>query len=435
MQVAVVAVRVVERAVDLVVDVVPVGDGGVPGGLVVPYRAVERGARRRQLPVHVEGVLVGVGAVLRVKVPVVEIIGVVAMPDLPMPAARSVDVGMVSMLVAGHRVPPSAHRRKAPGRRQRAGAAGLLGLLLATGLLPSTGCARRAPSETANAAAATISPLADLLGRVAGPGWEVRTIVPPGTSAHLFEPAPKDVRRLAGVRLVVTVGGGYDDWAGQLARSVAAGATLLDAGESLGIGLEPGTGHEGHSHPGHGHGGGMGEAEVDPHWWLSPELAARATASMAGALAALDPAGAEGYRARAEATRADLDRLDRELSALLAPFRGRAFLAAHPAWPHFAARYGLRMAGSIEPAPGREPSPRQLRALIDEARAGGFDVLFTEPQFPESAARAIAEDARLRIGLLDPIGGVPGRATYFEMMRFNGAALTTTFGAGAPRAR
>jgi len=91
------------------------------------------------------------------------------------------------------------------------------------------------------------------------------------------------------------------------------------------------------------------------------------------------------------------------------------------------------MAGSIEPAPGREPSPRQLRALIDEARAGGFDVLFTEPQFPESAARAIASDAGLRIGLLDPIGGVPGRATYFEMMRFNGAALTTTFrGAGPP---
>ena len=222
MQVAVVAVRVVERAVDLVVDVVPVGDGGVAGGTMVPHGTVERGARRREAPVHVEAVLVVVGAVRRVEMPVVEIIGVVAMVDSPMPAAGSVNVRMVSVLVAGHRFQPSGHRRKAPAPRQRISAAGMFGALLVAGLLPSAACSRRAPSRPMNAAAATISPLADLLSRVAGPGWEVRTIVPPGTSAHLFEPAPKDVRRLAGVRLVVTVGGGYDDWAGHLARSGAA---------------------------------------------------------------------------------------------------------------------------------------------------------------------------------------------------------------------
>ncbi|HEX7579552.1 MAG TPA: metal ABC transporter substrate-binding protein [Thermoanaerobaculia bacterium] len=342
---------------------------------------------------------------------VVEIIGVVAVGDFLMSAARAVHVWMISVVGASHHCPPCGNRLAARKPRQWRAVAGLNGSVFVCGaLLLTAGCSRTSRPSGRRVAAATIAPLSDLLARVAGPAWEVRTIVPPGTSAHMFEPAPRDVRRLAGARLVVTVGGGYDDWAGQLARAASAGAILLDAGGSLDIGLE-----------------------ADPHWWLSPALAARGVGAMAEALSRVDPAGAGGYRARAADTVAELDQLDRELEASLAPFRGKAFLAAHPAWPHFVARYGLRMAGSIEPAPGREPSPRQLRALIDEARAGGFDVLFTEPQFPESAARAIASDAGLRIGLLDPIGGVPGRATYFEMMRFNGTALTTTFrGAGPP---
>jgi ABC-type Zn uptake system ZnuABC Zn-binding protein ZnuA len=73
--------------------------------------------------------------------------------------------------------------------------------------------------------------------------------------------------------------------------------------------------------------------------------------------------------------------------------------------------------------PGREPSPRELGALIQRARGEGLPSLFTEPQFPEAAARVVAEDAGLRVQLVDPIGGVPGRSTYIEMMRFNAAAF------------
>ncbi len=403
-----VAVWVMESAVDLVVDVVSVGDSGMTAPGLMALGAVKRRASVRKPPVHVQAVLVDVGAVGRVEMTVVEIIGVVTMSDSLMSAARAMHVRVSSVVGASHDAPPPMHVLAASGRRQSRPVVGLCGTFLCVALVLTAGCSRTSRPSGRMVAAATIAPLSDLLARVAGAAWEVRTIVPPGTSAHMFEAAPRDVRRLAGARLVVTVGGGYDDWAGQLAKAASAGAVLLDAGNSLGIGLD-----------------------ADPHWWLSPVLAARGVGAIGEALSRVDPAGAGGYGTRAAKTVAELDRLDRELQSSLAPFRGKAFLAAHPAWPHFVARYGLRMAGSIEPAPGREPSPRQLRTLIDEARAGGFDVLFTEPQFPESAARAIASDAGLRVGLLDPIGGVPGRATYFEMMRFNGAALTTTFlGAG-----
>jgi ABC-type Zn2+ transport system substrate-binding protein/surface adhesin len=49
--------------------------------------------------------------------------------------------------------------------------------------------------------------------------------------------------------------------------------------------------------------------------------------------------------------------------------------------------------------------------------------LFTEPQFPLSAARVVASDAGVRLVLADPIGGVPGRETYAELLRFDAHAF------------
>ena len=33
-----------------------------------------------------------------------------------------------------------------------------------------------------------------------------------GTSPHVFEPEPSDLRRLVGAKVVVVAGAGYDDW-------------------------------------------------------------------------------------------------------------------------------------------------------------------------------------------------------------------------------
>lgn len=276
-------------------------------------------------------------------------------------------------------------------------------------------CARPVTPDARPVVAVTIAPLADLVARVAGPGWSVRTIIPPGTSPHVFEPAPRDVRALAPARLVVFVGAGYDDWIRRATAACASRAELHDAGASVGVVAEAGDGHgDGHAH---------GEIGHDPHWWLSAVLASRAMAPLAERLAGLDPAGAAGYRARAAEVAGSLLRLDSELAAILAPVRGRPFVTAHNAWTYFAERYGLASAVAIEPVPGREPSPREIRALMEGARSRHLRAIFTEPQFPASAARVIADDTGLTLETVDPFGGVAGRAGYAEMMRWNAHAF------------
>lgn len=100
-----VAVEVMESAVDEVVEMVPVRDQGMPASGVVPGRAFDRRARRRVSAVDVEDVLGHSRLPGGMEVAVVEIIGVIAMPNRPMTTARSVFVGMPVPVL--HGVSPS----------------------------------------------------------------------------------------------------------------------------------------------------------------------------------------------------------------------------------------------------------------------------------------------------------------------------------------
>jgi ABC-type Zn uptake system ZnuABC Zn-binding protein ZnuA len=401
-----------ERAVHVVVHVVAVRNGRVPG-VRMPFRAraLDGGAGARAPPVHVEAVLVGVAFVRGVQVAVVEVVRVVAVAHGLVAAAVAMAVGVVAVLLAAHGRIVSRH-----GGAVNRGIIVQMQLCCMKGAALLAGCfaAAAAAAEPRLVAAATIAPLASLTAQVAGGGWDVVTVVPPGVSPHVFEPGPRDVKRLAKARLVVTVGAGYDAWAAGLVAACAARAAVHDAGASVGVRADAAPPGE------HDYDGEIGR---DPHWWLSPRRAASALAPLAEAFARLDPSGAEGYRARAADAGRSLAALDLEVAATLATVRGRAVVSTHNSWAYLLDDYGLVNGGSIEPVPGREPSPRQLRALIDLVRERSIPALFTEPQFPPSAARVVAADAGVRLVLADPIGGVPGRKTYEELLRFDARAF------------
>lgn len=106
--VAVVAVGVMEVAVDEVVDVVAVGHGLVSAAgavnmaLLVTGAPVFRGASGRVRLVHLDHVLVNVVSVGVVEVAVVEVVHVVPVLDGDVAALGAVDVVVVLVLVAVH---------------------------------------------------------------------------------------------------------------------------------------------------------------------------------------------------------------------------------------------------------------------------------------------------------------------------------------------
>jgi hypothetical protein len=102
-QVAVARVRVVERAVHVVVHVVAVRNRLVSGpGVGAGTGALDGRAGARPPPVDVEAMLVGVPFVRSVEVAVVEVVGVAAMRHGLVAAALAVAVGVLAVLVAAH---------------------------------------------------------------------------------------------------------------------------------------------------------------------------------------------------------------------------------------------------------------------------------------------------------------------------------------------
>ena len=297
------------------------------------------------------------------------------------------------------------------GRDTAARALFLVAVMLAG---PRCGTRSAAIDEEATGArirvVASIAPLADLARRVGGDRVVVSTLVPPGASEHTWEPAPRDVARLRDVRLFVTVGVGFEPWAGRLVDASSQTVTIVDASQGVDLIAESDD---------------DAPAHANPHYWLDPISARACVPRLADALSALDPEGREGYQRRAEDLRAQLDGLDREIRARTSRFTSRGLVTFHAAWDYFARRYGLTVVASIEAFPGREPGPRRVVEIVGLVRRDKVRAVFAEPQSSAKAAEAIAGECGVPVRVLDPLGGdgVPGRGDYFSLMRYNVAVL------------
>lgn len=148
------------------------------------------------------------------------------------------------------------------------------------------------------------------------------------------------------------------------------------------------------------------------------------------AFSRVDPEGASGYRERGDAVCAELEALHRRVEERARRWRSRTIVTFHGSFGYFAERYGLRIAAVIEPFPGREPTPRYVREVIDAIRASGARALFSEPQLDPRPARVIAAQAGVSLHQLDPVGGTEGVDTYERLVLRNVDVLDRALGGG-----
>jgi ABC-type Zn uptake system ZnuABC Zn-binding protein ZnuA len=260
----------------------------------------------------------------------------------------------------------------------------------------------------------TVEPLGMILRELVAGRAEVTVLLPPGGSPHTYEPRPSDAVTVGKSVSLFWVSPLLDGWAVKLSsdRKVQV-LDLLPADERLFA--------ETHVH---------GDREkfpesrvVDPHFWTDPLEVRAMLPRLTEELARLDPEGRAVYARNADAFSKQLQLLHEELQRTLAPVRGQAVILFHPSFLYLLRRYGLVCAGAVEPSPGREPTAREMQDLIRRVKLSGVRAIFSEPQLPVQPARVMAESAHVKLSMLDPTGGVEGRRTYGELLRYNAAAL------------
>ncbi len=234
----------------------------------------------------------------------------------------------------------------------------------------------------------SILPQKCFVERVGGSHVAVSVMVGPGQSPATYEPTPRQMAALSTARLYFSVGVAFEDtW---MKRILAANPGLRQVPMQRGVALLPLTGPDGRP-----------TAGTDPHTWTSPRRVMRMAANIRDALIEADPAHRGGYESNYKAFAAQLEALDREIRATLAPVQGRSFMVFHPSWGYFAQDYGLRQI-PIE-AEGKEPGARALAQAIDLGKRERVRAIFVQVQFSHRAAETVAAAIGARVVAVDPL--------------------------------
>lgn len=291
--------------------------------------------------------------------------------------------------------------------------------ILALLLLPA--CSRSAPPPEP-VVLVEVAPLVSLIQPLVGPGYQVRPIVPAGTSPHGYQLTPGDARALASAALVITVGPVLDPGITRAVQRQTPKDRHLSIADLLGIEHED----DHHHHHHHAHDDHC-EHAVDPHLWLDPELMHRMISLLPEQLAARGIA-ADTADSAAATLLTDIAAIRAAYADRLAPFHGRAIITHHNAFQRIADRYHITVAQVIRPVSTVEPTPGDLTRVLDAARQHQVGAIFIEPQYPDALPRRIADRLGLRVLTLNP----EGSTDWSAMMRDNLDALVEGLSAPAP---
>lgn len=220
---------------------------------------------------------------------------------------------------------------------------------------------------------ASFSILADMVREVGGSAVEVVALVGPNADAHVFEPSPRDAKRLADADLVVVNGLGFEGWRDRLVHASGYRGPIAVATEGVPVRQ-------------------LGRAP-DPHAWQDLAHAQRYALNLRDALTRSRPLLAVEFSRRCDHYVQRLAALDREVRARFdaIPVPQRRVITSHDAFGYFGAAYGIEFLSALGASTDSEPSAAAVARLIEQIRRLGVRAVFveniTDPRLVERIAR------------------------------------------------
>jgi ABC-type Zn uptake system ZnuABC Zn-binding protein ZnuA len=148
----------------------------------------------------------------------------------------------------------------------------------------------------------------------------------------------------------------------------------------------------------------------NPHWWLDPMNGAAVARLLAKELGRVDPAHADAFAANAESFAAEIEK---RLPAWDAALRGHTFVEYHASWAYLANRFGMEIAGHVEPLPGIPPTARHLAELADVIRSRHVPIVIRDPYHAASGPEFLERETGVRAVVLPASCDEPTPASYF----------------------
>ena len=237
----------------------------------------------------------------------------------------------------------------------------------------------------------TLEPLRYFTEAIAGDNYEVVSMVPKGSSPESYDPTPQQLVNLSKSQAYLRIGyiGFEQAWMKKLEANCP-NMKIYDTSKGIDLIRD-----KGHWHGDHFHEGG-----VEPHVWNSTQNALIIADNIYQALCELDSTHQEDYQKRLDVLKQTIRQTDANIRTLLEN-ADSTFLIYHPALSYFARDYGLKQI-CIEEG-GKEPSPAQLKALIETCRNENVHTIFVQQEFDQRNAQLIAHELGVNIVSINPL--------------------------------
>jgi len=300
--------------------------------------------------------------------------------------------------------------------------------LLAATLLAATAAAAQAKLNVV----ATLPDFAAIAREIGGDQVKVTSLALGTEDPHFVDAKPSFIRLLNQADVLIEGGAELEiGWLPPLVdsarnrRIIKGGPGRVDASQGIRL-LEVPTGPitraQGDIH-----------AAGNPHYTLDPLNGKIVARNLCDCFCRLDEANCATYQRNLQTFTERLDAKVAEWMKLMAPLKGAKLLTYHKNFVYLAERFGLTVAGEIEPKPGIEPSPTHIKELIQRLRGTGVKLVLYEPnrsaRTPEYVASSIGAKAVMIPAL---IGGHPRAGDYIAYFDYVTGELRRAAGADAP---
>ncbi len=249
----------------------------------------------------------------------------------------------------------------------------------------------------------TIYPFKSILQEITGSRSEINVILPPSADPHTFELTTSDLKKISGSKAIFFGSENLDEWITKVEGVKKIELIKLIPQEFLRNII--GTNHK--------------DFGIDPHFWTDPLTVKAMIPNLVKELIKLDPEGKDIYKKNAELFSEQLVILNKKLNYELSVVNGINVILSHPFYNYFLNRYGINVVGIIEISPGYQSTPKDIKRLLDITKEKNVEAIFKLANHPERITKIFVETSGLKTVELDPFGGVEGRMTYEQILKYN----------------
>lgn len=243
-------------------------------------------------------------------------------------------------------------------------------------------------NHTGNVITVTIEPIRYFTEAIAGPYFQVQSIVPSGMSPETYDPTPMQMVKLSNSVAYLQTGNlGFElNWLHNI-QDNNPNLQLFNLSEGIELIREEENQGE-HAH------------QTDPHIWTSPINVLTILNNICQALRKLDAEHEAYYQHRTDSMTNIVNTLDSDIRTIIGN-KQKAFLIYHPSLTYFAHHYNLTQICLEEE--GKEPSTAGLKQVIKQCKDNKVETVFIQREFNQNNIEAVAKELELNTVNIDPL--------------------------------